>query len=219
MSKNQDDFVRYQIRVPEELYRQLAAIAIDKGAKVHPRTKRPQLSETIVELLQLALEHYHPTGEEQLTPESAPDLELIQNWITAAQRQQSQQFNQQFNTLIEAQKQTQAELNRLYLLYHQLGDRSPVPEAEENQTWYSNESPQPIRPLESYSAGPWMVNRQWLSLNGCFNEEVFNEWNNGEVRQDLRGNFWRRVDLDNTNEDFQIPSGLAESQIFYVLAE
>ncbi|WP_413166659.1 hypothetical protein ACL6C3_08135 [Capilliphycus salinus ALCB114379] len=220
MSQNQGDLVRYQIRVPEELYQQLAAIAIGKGAKLHPRTKRPQLSETIVELLQLALEQYDSTQEEQLHKETSPDLELIQNQIADSQRQQSQQFNQLFNTLIEAQRQTQAELNRLYSLYYKLCDRVKKEEETPEKIWDSYQSPQQLmRPLESYSAGPWMVNRQWLSLNGCFKEEAFNEWNHGEVRQDQRGNFWRRVDMANTTENFQIPSNLAESQIFYVLAE
>jgi hypothetical protein len=213
MSKNQDEFVRYQIRVPQEVYQQIEAIAISKGAKLHPRTKRPQLSETIVELLQLALEHSNSTDDHQSPSEKSPDLELIENSLVATQ-------TQQLNTILEAQKQTQAELNRLYTLYHQLCDRLPIQEPLQ-KTWYSNdhESPQQIRPLESYSEGPWMVNRQWLNLNGRFNEEAFNEWNNGEIRQDQQGNCWRRVDLANTGEDFQIPADLAESQIFYVLAE
>ena len=220
MSQDKEDLVRYQIRVPEALYQEIEAIAIGKGAKLHPRTKRPQLSETIVELLQLALERYEPAEGRELQSEKTPDLELIESAIIAAQTQQSQQFNQQFNSLIESQRQTQAELNRLYSLYHRLCDRLKIEEETPAKMSVSPASPrQLMRPLESYSAGSSMVNRQWLSLNGCFDDEAFNGWNPGEVRQDRRGNFWRRVDPADSDDDFKIPSGLAASQVFYVLAE
>ncbi|MEL7034293.1 MAG: hypothetical protein AAFO04_01540 [Cyanobacteria bacterium J06592_8] len=226
MSKNKDDVVRYQLRLPQAVYEKLEAIAIQKGAKLHPRTKRPQLSETIVELLQFALEHYN-SQEDEYPPEKGSDLEQIKDWITATQKQQSQHINQKLNSVLEAQQQTQAELNRLYSLYHQLCDRTERAGAAnrfnlqdpKEKTWYSPESLQQLRPLETYSAGPSMVNRQWLSLNGCFNEEVFSQWNHGEVRQDQQGNFWRRVDLIETENTFKIPSSLGDSQTFYVLAE
>ncbi|MDY7020650.1 MAG: hypothetical protein SWJ54_04700, partial [Cyanobacteriota bacterium] len=199
------------------------AIAIQKGAKLHPRTKQPQLSETIVELLQLALEDSN-SQEGQSFPEKTSDLEQLKSWITATQNQQSQHLNQKLNSVLDAQQQTQTELNRLYSLYHQLCDRADGSnrfslQDPKEKTWYSPESPQQVRPLETYSAGPWMVNRQWLSLNGCFNEEVFSQWNHGEVRQDRQGNFWRRVDLIETDNTFKIPSSLGDSQTFYVLAD
>lgn len=223
MSRNQDDVVRYQLRLPEGLHQKLEAIAIQKGAKLHPRTKRPQLSETIVELLEFALKH-SSLQEGDSSSENASDLEQLKSWIAATQNQQSQHLNQKLNSVLEAQQQTQAELNHLYSLYHQLCDRADSAnrfklQDPREQTGYFSESPQQVRPLETYSVGPSMVNRQWLSLNGCFNEEVFSQWNHGEVRQDQQGNFWRRVDLLETENTFKIPSSLGDSQTFYVLAE
>jgi hypothetical protein len=50
----------------------------------------------------------------------------------------------------------------------------------------------------------WTVNRQWLSANGCFCQETFEHWPNGEVRQDRQGRSWRRVELANVLARFKV---------------
>lgn len=43
MSKAKKDIVRCQVRLPQQLYQNIEAIAPAKGAKINSRTQRPQL--------------------------------------------------------------------------------------------------------------------------------------------------------------------------------
>ncbi len=194
MSEAEKDIVRCQIRLPQQLYQEIIAIARTRGAKINPRTQRPQLSATLMELLEVGLAHYDY--------DSASDT-------PSTPQQPSQNLEEKLIEIQASQQQTHAELSRLYALFSQLGDRFDQLETS------NNTSSEPTPKSVSHS-NQWMVNRQWLRLNNYFSEDHFREWKNGEVRQDKRGDSWRRVDLASGVGDFKIPLSLAESQVFYV---
>jgi hypothetical protein len=239
MPMTDSDFIRCNIRVPQELYEKIEKIAIANGAKINSRSKRPQIGSTLIELLRIGLEQYAQVNQSTTEVTEAEDLNTQ---ILAQQAQQLERLNQrvenqqQFQQTIEqyltqiqtSQQLTQVDINHLYQLMGQLcvGVASPVENQLRTSTvtqTASNSPPQLIgdqligdQPLAA-SLDQWTVNRQWLSVNGCFCEETFEQWQNGEVRQDQQGRAWRRVELTNVLAGFEIPSDLASSQIFYVL--
>lgn len=235
MPTTDSNFTRCNLRVPQSLYEKIEAIAIANGAKINSRSKRPQISSTLIELLHIGLEYYAQvnsvnsedilpvtpaTEEKDLTAsikdqESEPFHHLSQ---MLEKQQQSQQTIEQHLIQIQASQQfTQVDINHLYHVVGQLCDRlqvSTMPEMVLN-------SPPQLRDDQPEAANldQWTVNRQWLSANGCFSEDSFNNWQNREVRQDQQGRYWRRVELANVLGEFEIPSSLATSQIFYVLED
>ena len=52
--------VRCDVRIPERIYERVEEIAIARGNPLHHITKRPILSPTIVELIEIGLAHYTP---------------------------------------------------------------------------------------------------------------------------------------------------------------
>lgn len=224
------DFIQCNIRVPQPLYQKIETIAIANGAKMNSPSQEPQIASTLIELLRIGVQYYsqvHSASSEDFsTPTEEAEAEDSNTQILAQQlesfnqmvenQQQYQQTIEQYLTQIQASQQfTQVDINHLYQLMGQLCNclqASTLPE-----TAFSSQA-QLIddQPLAT-NLDQWIVNRQWLSTNGCFCEDSFEHWQNGEVRQDQQGRSWRRVELANVLEGFKISSDLAPAQVFYVL--
>jgi len=60
MSSRQNDTVtRVDVRIPNHLYSQIQAIAIEHfNAKIHHRSNKPEVTPTILELIQIGIEHF-----------------------------------------------------------------------------------------------------------------------------------------------------------------
>ncbi len=230
----ENDFTRCNLRVPQPLYEKIEAIARANGAKINSRSKRPQISSTLIELLQIGLEHYSPE-DQAISEDSSSNMKVKEeqsaNTTTSTQsalsfepwnqmlenQQKSQQtIEQQLLQIQTSQQLTQTDINHLYHLVGRLFDclnASTVPQVSSSSSQFIQDQPL------AASLDQWTVNRQWLNANGCFSSESFDNWQNGEVRQDPQGRYWRRVELCNVLGDFQIPSDLATSQVFYVLED
>lgn len=50
---------RCDIRVPNDLYEQIESLAICRGAKIHHRSNKPEVTGTILELIKIGLTHQH----------------------------------------------------------------------------------------------------------------------------------------------------------------
>lgn len=228
-----NDFTRCSIRVPQSLYEKIETIAIANGAKINSRSKRPQVSPTLIELIRIGLEHYSQTDsnsspdneaitpaaeESELKTENHPqnNQQLEQfNQILESQQRSQQIIEQQITQIKTSQQFTQADINYLYRLVSQLCDNlnsSMISQASFNQLSQSTDN----QPLAA-SLDQWTVNHQWLCANGCFSQDSFENWQNGEIRQDRQGRYWRRVELTHVLGEFEMPSDLTSSQIFYVL--
>ncbi|MGB3403446.1 MAG: hypothetical protein WBA77_12225 [Microcoleaceae cyanobacterium] len=228
-----NDFTRCSIRVPQSVYEKIETIAIANGAKINSRSKRPQVSPTLIELIRIGLDHYSqerstiaPAAESELKTESHPqeNQQLEQfNQILKSQQHSQQTIEQQLTQIQTSQQLTQADINHLYRLVSQLCLSITSPEEKHlNSSIISQASFNHLSqsthdlPLAA-SLDQWTVNHQWLCANDCFSNDSFENWQNGEIRQDLQGRYWRRVELTHVLGGFEMPSDLASSQIFYVL--
>ncbi|MGB3535089.1 MAG: hypothetical protein WBA13_16450 [Microcoleaceae cyanobacterium] len=221
----ESDFIRCSLRVPQSLYEKIEAIAIANNAKINSRSKRPQISPTLIELLCLGLERYSAvdsaisedsTSVSESTEKS--DLKLTTtdlNQILEHQQQSQQTIEQQLGEIQTNQQFTSANITHLYHLVSQLCDY--LNSSANSQTPLVSSSQLVTDKPIAASLDQWTVNHQWLCANACFSEESFDDWKNGEVRQDKQGRYWRRIELATVLGDFEIPSDLTDSQIFYVL--
>ncbi len=203
-NNNPDDFVRCNVRFPQSLYQKIAAIAIGNGAKIHPRSQRPHLSATLIDLLTIGLQHY---SEPSLQPTAANEIESLKAWMLTQQGQQLERFHQLLAENHQFQQTTQTQIHHLQDLVHQLCDRlntltvHPITQAAEDFTYYPDQ---------------WTVNHQWLIANSCFSQQSFETWQTGEVRQDQQGRSWRRVELAHLLGEFKMPPECLDSQVLYV---
>ena len=69
-NRRTDTVTRVDVRIPNELYNQIQAIAIDHfHAKIHHRSGKPEISPTILELIKIGIAHLEST--KQATDETA----------------------------------------------------------------------------------------------------------------------------------------------------
>ena len=72
-SRQTDTVTRVDIRIPNHLYSQIQSIAIAHfNAKVHHRSNKPELTPTILELIQIGIAHIEsnlPVTDESVTDE------------------------------------------------------------------------------------------------------------------------------------------------------
>ena len=227
------DFTRCSIRLPQSLYEKIEAIAMANGAKIHSRSGRPQLSSTLIELIGIGLQHYSPAehdvsqdhsnmikgvkekdSEVNISHQKQSSVEPFHQMLES-QQQSPDRIEQQLTQIQANQQFTQADINHLYQLMSQSCHCF-------NSSMSSQELLDPLsqslenKPLAA-SLDQWTVNHQWLCANGCFAQESFEDWKNGEIRQDRQGRYWRRVELAHVLGLFKMPSDLVNSQIFYVL--
>ena len=58
-SRKNDTVTRVDVRIPNHLYSQIQAIAIEHfNAKIHHRSQKPEITPTILELIQIGIEHF-----------------------------------------------------------------------------------------------------------------------------------------------------------------
>jgi hypothetical protein len=62
---------RCDIRVPNDLYEQIESLAISRGAKIHHRSNKPEVTGTILELIKIGLTYQH------LSPKSSDNLSIL----------------------------------------------------------------------------------------------------------------------------------------------
>lgn len=227
------DFTRCSIRLPQSLYEKIEAIAIANGAKINSRSQRPQLSSTLIELIGIGLQYYSQAdcdvsqdhsnmiegvtekdSEASISNQKQPRVEPF-NQILESQQQSQHRIEQQLMQIQASQQFAQADINYLYRLMSQLcnGLNLSISSQELFDPLSQSIEDQPL----AASLDQWTVNHQWLCANGCFSQENFENWQNGEIRQDRQGRYWRRVELANVLGEFEIPADLVNSQIFYVL--
>ena len=64
MSRRTDDITRVDIRIPNELYDEISAIAINHfNAKIHHRSNKPEITPTILELIKIGIAHLDTTED------------------------------------------------------------------------------------------------------------------------------------------------------------
>ena len=64
MSRRTDDITRVDIRIPNELYDEISAIAINHfNAKIHHRSNKPEITPTILELIRIGIAHLDTTED------------------------------------------------------------------------------------------------------------------------------------------------------------
>ncbi|MEM7759397.1 MAG: hypothetical protein AAF298_14910 [Cyanobacteria bacterium P01_A01_bin.40] len=72
-SRQTDTVTRVDIRIPNHLYSQIQSIAIAHyNAKIHHRSNKPELTPTILELIQIGIAHIEsnlPIADESVTDE------------------------------------------------------------------------------------------------------------------------------------------------------
>lgn len=72
-SRQTDTVTRVDIRIPNHLYSQIQSIAIAHfNAKIHHRSNKPELTPTILELIQIGIAHLEsnlPVADESVTDE------------------------------------------------------------------------------------------------------------------------------------------------------
>ena len=72
-SRQTDTVTRVDIRIPNHLYSQIQEIAIAHfNAKIHHRSNKPELTPTILELIQIGIAHIEsnlPVADESVTDE------------------------------------------------------------------------------------------------------------------------------------------------------
>ena len=72
-SRQTDTVTRVDIRIPNHLYSQIQEIAIEYfNAKIHHRSNKPELTPTILELIQIGIAHIEsnlPVADESVTDE------------------------------------------------------------------------------------------------------------------------------------------------------
>ena len=70
-SRQTDTVTRVDIRIPNHLYSQIQSIAIAHfNAKIHHRSNKPELTPTILELIQIGIAHIEsnlPVADESVT--------------------------------------------------------------------------------------------------------------------------------------------------------
>ena len=72
-SRQTDTVTRVDIRIPNHLYSQIQSIAIAHfNAKIHHRSNKPEVTPTILELIQIGIAHIEsnlPVADESITDE------------------------------------------------------------------------------------------------------------------------------------------------------
>lgn len=59
-----DNITRVDIRIPNELYDEIRAIAINHfNAKIHHRSNKPEITPTILELIRIGIAHLDTTED------------------------------------------------------------------------------------------------------------------------------------------------------------
>lgn len=57
-SRRTNDITRVDVRIPNELYKEIIAIAISHfNAKIHHRSNKPEITPTILELIRIGIAH------------------------------------------------------------------------------------------------------------------------------------------------------------------
>ena len=72
-SRQTDTVTRVDIRIPNHLYSQIQSIAVEHfNAKIHHRSNKPELTPTILELIQIGIAHIEsnlPVADESIADE------------------------------------------------------------------------------------------------------------------------------------------------------
>ena len=72
-SRQTDTVTRVDIRIPNHLYSQIQSIAVEHfNAKIHHRSNKPEVTSTILELIQIGIAHLEsnlPVADESVTDE------------------------------------------------------------------------------------------------------------------------------------------------------
>ena len=72
-SRQTDTVTRVDIRIPNHLYSRIQSIAVEHfNAKIHHRSNKPELTPTILELIQIGIAHLEanlPVADESVTDE------------------------------------------------------------------------------------------------------------------------------------------------------
>jgi hypothetical protein len=85
MSKRTENVTRVDVRIPNELYEEIVAIAIHHfNAKIHHRSNKPEVTPTILELIKIGIAHIESTlpvtkdvTNEKVTDELRQQIELL----------------------------------------------------------------------------------------------------------------------------------------------
>ncbi|OKH11174.1 hypothetical protein [[Limnothrix rosea] IAM M-220] len=75
---------RCDLRIPNELYEEIESLAVSNGASIHHRSKKPVVTPTILELIELGLTQKLSVTLSDSSSDTLPDNHLIDEKIEAA---------------------------------------------------------------------------------------------------------------------------------------
>jgi hypothetical protein len=93
--RSDNKIVRLDVRFPKSMHDDIEALAIAKGEPIHHISNRPTLTPTILELIQIGLDHYSPEALERIQAkiesdkiskvltDNCNDLEILEAKLTA----------------------------------------------------------------------------------------------------------------------------------------
>ena len=93
--RSDNKIVRLDVRFPKSMHDDIEALAIANGAAIHHISNRPTLTPTILELIQIGLDHYSPEALERIQAkiesdkiskvltDNCNDLEILEAKLTA----------------------------------------------------------------------------------------------------------------------------------------
>ena len=89
-SRQTDTVTRVDIRIPNHLYSQIQSIAIAHfNAKIHHRSNKPELTPTILELIQIGIAHIEsnlPVVDESVTDELKKQISDLDTRLSEVER-------------------------------------------------------------------------------------------------------------------------------------
>jgi hypothetical protein len=92
-SRRTENVTRVDVRIPNELYEEIVAIAIHHfNAKIHHRSNKPEVTPTILELIKIGIAHIDstlPVTNETVTDELRQALEQLDSRLTKVENQLS----------------------------------------------------------------------------------------------------------------------------------
>ena len=98
-SRQTDTVTRVDIRIPNHLYSQIQSIAVEHfNAKIHHRSNKPELTPTILELIQIGIAHIEsnlPVADESVTDELKKQISDLDTRLKAVESKLSGVKNRQ----------------------------------------------------------------------------------------------------------------------------
>ena len=65
--RSDDNITRIDVRIPNSLFEEVEALAIEKGEPIHHKSGRVTIAPTLLDLIRIGLDHYSPEALERVS--------------------------------------------------------------------------------------------------------------------------------------------------------